>query len=736
MGTDDHEPTNVTYLPTAVGTAPARRDPEAMDGELLSDAEYRSYREMSQREQAAARRAAYRHDVVVAAQVTKRVVTHEITVSVARAVARNTIVYPLAGIGMVAKRWWDARTGARYDRILNRAEIAGDRDELREWETRAEQAKQKRHDRAMDRPTLRIRRVKAAGWSAAGITLLLLLLGVILAVDSGNFSDVGAPIGAVLHAVAFVTWVLTTYALYLLVTATVVGVLYVWNLGRVKAAPAKWTTTTARQGEARDVVPSSDAILMALRNLNYGPLNAKVKEGWMPRWDQPPVRDGRPGRGWHAQLQLPQGVPVEEIVKRKTVLAHNLVRLPVEVWPTEPKNMPGVLDLWVADQGALSGPVAPYPLLNGGTCDYFKGVPVGVDIRGTVINGRLFEANYAIAGMMGSGKTTLIIDLLSGGVQDPLVDADVFVFAENADYDPFEPRLRSLVKGAAPENVEKCMQRLRELFSELSERGRALAEHGVSNNVTRELALKDPRLRPRIVVVDECQNLFLSEHGGEAAELALKLETTARKYAITLIWATPEPSSDSLPRKLMAVTSNKACFAIGDHTSNDAVLGTGSYKGGISAVSLEPKTEEGPGDVGTAMCRGFQSRPGLMRTFYIGKEDTHAIVARAMKLREKAGITPAALPAAMTVVVDPLDDIAAVLAGQPRVRTQEVLQRLVERNRARYEHWTFPDLKKVLVEADAEPKKTSGGLMYVIAQSVYAAIARRDDDGYFDEGVD
>src|SRR5699024_6741545 len=150
------------------------------------------------------------------------------------------------------------------------------------------------------------------------------------------------------------------------------------------------------------------------------------------------------------------------------------------------------------------------------------------------------------------------------------------------------------------------MATLRDLYEDLDTRGRALAEHTRSGDteadkVTRRLAEKDARLRPRIMVVDECQALFMhDEHGKEAERLAILLMNASRKYGITLIFLTPEPSSDSLPRKLMAVMSNKACFAIGDQQSNDALLGTSSYKRGISAVGLEPATSEGPGDVGTA----------------------------------------------------------------------------------------------------------------------------------------
>lgn len=740
MATDHDEPTNVRYLPSvegAVGTAPARRDPhhpepgEVLEGELVDEADYTR---MTERQKAIERYRGYGHGVVVGAQVTRRVWKHDVTQTVGRAVVRNVVVYPVAGLGVVTRRMWNATSNSRYVRYMASAEAAGDHTALFEWDDRFEQAKQRRHDRHMDWFREPGKLWKTVWLGIVGSAGLLLLLGFILFAASGDPGQIIAPGHAVVDAVAWVVWLAKSAWSLLLKVGLPVALACLWFVGRRRGRTPTWVAPPAApMGQARDVVPDEGAIMSALRNLNYGPLNAKIKEGWVPRWIQPPVRDGKPGKGWHAQLELCQGVPVVEIVKRKPLLAHNLVRLPVEVWPTEPKNMPGVLDLWVADQGILSGPVAPWPLLNDGTCDYFKSVPVGVDIRGTIINGRLFEANYAIAGIMGSGKTMLILTLLAGAMQDPLVDIDVFLFAENADYDPLKPRLRSLVKGAEPENVEKCLQRLRELFSELGERGRILSDLGVSNNVTRELALKDPRLRPRIMVVDECQNLFLSKHGNEAEELAVKLKTTARKYAITLIWATPEPSSDSLPRKMMAITSNKACFAIGDQISNDAALGTGSYKAGISAVSLEPKTDEDDGDVGTAMCRGFMPRPGLMRTFYIPKEKLPPIVARALKLREKAGISPALLTAAPDAEWDLLDDVATVLEHHPRLRTQEVLQRLTELDR-RYERWTFGDLKKALPDS-AKPYKT-GGEMQVSRERVREALTDRDEFGSDEPGED
>jgi S-DNA-T family DNA segregation ATPase FtsK/SpoIIIE len=177
------------------------------------------------------------------------------------------------------------------------------------------------------------------------------------------------------------------------------------------------------------------------------------------------------------------------INKVKSVLAHNLVRLPVEVWPTEPKNQPGVLDLWVADQGLLTNAVEAYPLLDDGATDYFNGVPVGVDQRGEQVTGKLMGCNYAIAGTMGSGKTSLVIALLCGAMLDPLVEIEVYLLAYNVDYDPMAPRLSVLVKGDEDEKVLAAIEALRRLREEVTQRGKLLGEHGgEETKLTRELA--------------------------------------------------------------------------------------------------------------------------------------------------------------------------------------------------------------------------------------------------------
>ncbi|MET8050548.1 zonular occludens toxin domain-containing protein [Streptosporangium sp. NPDC005286] len=557
-----------------------------------------------------------------------------------------------------AVRAADAATLGVYRRQIRAAEAAGDREALAEWVDRKEKAVHQRHGRLMDLPFLALNVAKTLGISLIGALVLLLALSTaVWATGVGSFGAVWLFVGGVIR-------LLLTVLKYTWFLLPVLALVAAWKEGRRVGTPT-WLVGPADGPEGRDVIPDEGAILNALRKLGISELNKAFKEGWRPRFPMPTHRDGK---GYRTQLELPAGVTVEMITKKKAILSHNLVRFPIEVWPTEPKA--GVLDLWVADQGALSGPVDPWPLLHEGTVDYFKGTPDGVNIRGKVIIGRLSEANYALAGMMGSGKSTLIITKLLGAMLDPLVEIDVFVMAVNADYDPMKPRLRTLLTGTGDEIVERCLNTLREAYADLDVRGKALKEHG-ERAVTRALAEKDARLRPRIIVVDECQALFMhEEYGEEAVSLAVRLLNAARKYGYTLIFATPEPSSASLPRKLMAVISSKACFAIGDQQSNDAVLGTGSYTAGISAVGLEPKTDESLGDVGTCMAKGFEPKPALLRCFYVSQSEAKQVVERAMKIRELAGINSSAA-VAVEESRDLLADLDEVL-DEERVRLADI----------------------------------------------------------------
>jgi S-DNA-T family DNA segregation ATPase FtsK/SpoIIIE len=111
-----------------------------------------------------------------------------------------------------------------------------------------------------------------------------------------------------------------------------------------------------------------------------------------------------------------------------------------------------------------------------------------------------------------------------------------------------------------------------------------------------------------------------------------------------------------------------------------------------------------------------------VRTHFIDTDPTKEIAERAKQLR--SGV---ATVHQLEVVkdVDPLADILAALGTSPRMRTQEVLQRLTARDEAYYRECKNGDLKEFIEGFDAEPHK-SEGVMVVDRKKVVDALASRD----------
>src|SRR3954447_15253017 len=191
------------------------------------------------------------------------------------------------------------------------------------------------------------------------------------------------------------------------------------------------------------------------------------------------------------------GVTPEMIADKRDVLARNLVRAPLEVWPSAAERA-GYVDLWVADQGSTERPAPPYPLLYDGAADVFAGVPLGVSIRGEVIAPALPGANLAFGGMMGQGKSTAARIALVGAALDPLAELWVFVFANNGDFDAYRPRLSRYHRGVDDTTVVAAVESLRTLYDEVGRREARLA--GLGAKVTRPLTGKYPDLRPLVAL--------------------------------------------------------------------------------------------------------------------------------------------------------------------------------------------------------------------------------------------
>lgn len=658
QGNGPVEPTvgaNVRYL--AVRREPTTPTPadEVIEGELVSEEEYRQL--TSEKAKAVERYRGYQRDVVTLYRGTRS--TARVVVAGARVGGRVTWRFTRRHGAIIVKGAEAERQRRKAERQQGDARAAraaaldrGDVDQVAALNQQIQQARQ----------------VQVAGlaqwvdlvWSVTKKVALTLAIVVGLVLVTGLVNDVCGWFGT---EGWFGAWGIREVVVTIGTVLTTVGTAARWVGGHwwvfALVGLGMWLFRRWKDGKrlGEHVLPESlrktgrraayvelseSAVVSALANIGHAKLNAVIKDGWPHRdtdhaWVQPPMIDAR-GKWWSVKLRLPLGASVAAVGKAKDLLAHNLGCRPPELFIEADADDPTVLELCRLEPGVLREPVPEHPLLHEGATDFWKGFPVGITPRGTPVVCPVNERNFVVTGAMGSGKTTLVVDLLLAAILDPLVDIDVFVFAENNDYDALKPCLNTLVKGDTKDTVERCIEHLTELQADLNTRGKLLHQHGVSsvNQAGRDLVGREPGLRPRIVVIDECQAFFRQDSPAERqaiVNMMVRFYSAARKYGVVCLFATPLPSDQSLPRDLVAVTSNKACGAIGDKLRNNIALGDKAHENGISALGLKPATDRAANDAGTLITVGFMDNPGALRCYNPTAEQKAQIVDRAVQAR-------------------------------------------------------------------------------------------------------
>lgn len=626
-----------------------------VDGEVIDDAEYA--RAMSQREQAFVRWQGYRSDALVVAKATKTVATHTYT----RAVVRELVCIPI-GAGVVARRIWEAKTNSRYERMMRAAEAAGDFERVAEWEARAVAEKQRRHTRLMNLVELPFRAAKATGIAAAAITAGLVGLGVVLAVADHDAHQVTVPLMTAADLIRDLIIIVTIIWGPLVFAAPWLGVLGLWHLGRRHSGAPSWLATS---GDADDDLAIDEAaITQALASLRLKPITDYLKIG--PLQYITPAR--QEGRGTFARIRLPAGVTSGEIAKpvRRSKLAGALHRATTEVWPTTGSEA-GILDIWIADKGALAEGAGPYPLLTDGLVDVFKGVPLGRTLRGDEIKAPLMERNTIAGGMPGQGKSSAARAILAGAALDPTVEIWVHVPDSNFDFELFKRRTARYVMGAEDERIEEILHDLRDLDAEVQRRGRVLIERE-EPAVNRTMASANIGMHPLVYLLEEAHIAIQhKQFGKEISELLISIVKLGRKRGIHVIVSTQAPTKDSMPRDVTRNCSNGIAFAVGDHVPNDALLGQGAYRAGHRATELIPGV-----DRGTAVCKGLSGeRSDIVQVFFLPIEKDNdqltPIIDRAMDAIERRGKGIPGKDSRREDLPprDLLEDLAEVLGGEP-----------------------------------------------------------------------
>jgi S-DNA-T family DNA segregation ATPase FtsK/SpoIIIE len=697
---------------------------QAIEGELLSEEESRALDRRLPRQAAA-----WVRQVPVArtVQVVRVVRQSEHTAAVTRGTLRHGLMV-LQGLESWATRAWDAGTMGVYRRQIKAAEATGNQELLQEWTARKEQAAERRHARLRDLPGLVVGLVKVALGSLATLVVLVLLVGLFVQLsDAGEFTDV---ITGVMNAIR---WVFTAVAVAwtpFLMSAPFVIALAAWREGRRRGRTPGWLATSAEAD--MDAAIDETTIAKALEALRIPQITAYLKQGVPLQFITPARVDGR---GTHAVLRLPSGVTAERIAKRRSDLATGLHRLSKEVWPTTGAEA-GILDLWVADKGALEEGAGDYPLLEDGSVDVFEGVPFGKTLRGEPLTAPLLERNTLTGGMPGQGKSSAARALMAGAALDPTAELRIWVPDANFDFEAFRPRCSRYVMGAEDEKIAEILEHLRELHAEVQARGELLIKYE-EPAVTRDLANRNIGLHPLVCLLEEAHVAIQHpDYGKDISKLLVDIVRLGRKRGIHLIVSTQAPTKDSMPRDVTRNCSNGVAFAVGDHVANDALLGQGAYSAGHRATELIPGT-----DKGTAVVKGFTGeRSDIVQVYFIDVSTKHdqitPIIDRAMAAVHERGSLPGTGKDTPQVEArDLLNDLDEVLGTEPvpAADVPALLVRLAPQWTP-YRRLTGKALRAVLAEEHGIKVPSTGNRFPVDPATVRESLAQRatadlDDDG-------
>jgi S-DNA-T family DNA segregation ATPase FtsK/SpoIIIE len=587
----------------------------------------------------------------------------ERTVTVAKTTVRaaGMVVVPiLQGHKSWARRAARALTLGQVRDQIRRAELAGDVAGVAEWTDRLNTLKKDRSQRLRDLPATIWAGVKALLVAVTVLAGLLVVAGAWFQFDPGGMD--WAAWWSLLGDIAGVVGVVLTVITYVVLYGGIPAVLLAaWWEGRRRGTVPGWMATTADSDV--DVTIDETTIAQALAALRIPQIRDYLKEGMPLQFITPARVDGR---GTHAVIRLPAGVTAEKISRRRADLATGLHRLAKEVWPTTGSEA-GILDLWVADKGALAEGAGPYPLLDDGVVDVFKGVPFGKTLRGEPLTAPVMERNTIGGGMPGQGKSSAARVVLAGCALDPTAELRIWVPDANFDFEAFKPRCSRYVMGAEDEKIAEILEHLRELHDEVQSRGELLVKYEIPA-VTREWASKGVGLHPVIGLLEEAHVAIQHpDYGAEIAKLLVNIVRLGRKRGIHLFVSTQAPTKDSMPRDVTRNCSNGIAFAVGDHVANDALLGQGAYAAGHRATELIPGT-----DRGTAVVKGFSGeRSEIVQVYFLdvsrSNDQVTPIILRSLAAIAERGALPGADREAPQIEADRdlLEDLAEVLDNDP-----------------------------------------------------------------------
>lgn len=284
------------------------------------------------------------------------------------------------------------------------------------------------------------------------------------------------------------------------------------------------------------------------------------------------------------------------------------------------------------------------------------------------------------------------------------------------DFQVAEPVCHRYRAGDEDDDIEYGLADLRELRAEMRRRTKVI--RGLprtlcpESKVTPQIAaMRELRMHPIFIVVDECQRWFEhKEHGEELESIAEDLVRRGPALGIIAVFATQRPDAKSLPAGISSNAIVRFALKVVGHIPNDMVLGTGAFKSGIKATMFSRK------DLGIGWLSGEEDEPQIVRTCYVDNPTSERVIARAIELRRAAGTLPAEDDREPAATYDLFADLAECWPGGGEVWSERLVAALAELRPDVYAGWTPEQLAKAVTPLkthqiwDGEQKANRRGL--------------------------
>jgi hypothetical protein len=370
------------------------------------------------------------------------------------------------------------------------------------------------------------------------------------------------------------------------------------------------------------------------------------------------------GLAWEVTFDLPSGIPAKKALGAADGISGAFGVSVQQVSQTR-GDREGRIRLRVSLRVPFSDKAPKGPLLTAERVNLWRPIPMGVSLRGDLVDVAWVERSGLFGGEPGSGKSAAANELLLAAALDPTVRLYLADGKAGADVTPFEPIATMYDTDGEPQQLLAILDHI--WNTEIPERRALAKEHG-SRKLTEEMAAVDPRVCLAVLLVDEWSSYGAAappKIREEMERLLRLIVQQGRALGVITLAATQKPDSDSVPTGIRDILSIRWAMRCLTPQASDTVLGQGYSSAGHNAQTIL-KSQRGVG----ILMSGESAEPELVRGHYYDDDQVTAILKRAYALRQQAGTLPVVAEPEVTV----LDYLvkAASATGRGNVTRAEV----------------------------------------------------------------